>query len=36
MLVEAHRNGVLCKGRVRLRGGTLVDVEMKPAYSTFP
>jgi hypothetical protein len=36
VLVEAHRNGVLCKGRARLRAGTLVDVEMKPAYSTFP
>jgi hypothetical protein len=36
VLVEAHRNGVLCKGRARLRAGTLVDVEMKPAYTTFP
>jgi hypothetical protein len=34
--VEAHRNGVLCKGRVIVRGGALVDVEMKPAYTTFP
>jgi hypothetical protein len=36
VLVEAHRNGVLCKGRARLREGTLVDVEMKPAYAAFP
>jgi len=34
--VEAHRNGVLCKGRVFVRGGALVEVEMKPAYTTFP
>jgi hypothetical protein len=36
VLIEAHRNGVLCKGRARLRSGTLVDVDMKPAYTTFP
>jgi hypothetical protein len=34
--VEAHRNGVLCKGRVVVRGGALVDVEMKSSYTTFP
>jgi hypothetical protein len=34
--VEAHRNGVLCKGRVRVRDGALVDVELKPAYTAFP
>jgi len=36
VLVEAHRNGVLCKGRAHLRAGTLVDLEMKPAYTAFP
>ncbi len=34
--VEAYRNGVLCKGRVTVRAGALVDLEMKPAYTTFP
>lgn len=36
VLVEAHRNGVLCKGRARISGGVLVDVDMKPAYTAFP
>ncbi len=36
VLVEAHRNGVLCKGRARVRDGALVDVDMKPAYTAFP
>lgn len=36
VLVEAHRNGVLCKGRARLARGVLVDVDMKPAYTAFP
>jgi hypothetical protein len=34
--VEAFRNGVLCKGRALVSRGALVDVEMKPAYTTFP
>jgi hypothetical protein len=36
VLVEARRHGAICKGRVRLRGGALVDVELQPAWSTFP
>ncbi|HVS11884.1 MAG TPA: hypothetical protein VMS76_18605 [Planctomycetota bacterium] len=36
VLVEARRNGVLCKGRVRVRGGVLAEVEMQPAYAVFP
>jgi len=36
VLVEAHRNGVLYKGRVQVRGGVLLEVELKPAYSAFP
>ena len=36
VLVEAHRNGVLCKGRVSVSAGALVDVELKPAYTAFP
>lgn len=34
--VEARRDGVACKGHVRVRAGTLLDVEMQAAYSTFP
>lgn len=36
VLIEAHRQGVLHKGRVTLRGGALSDVELSPAYSIFP
>jgi hypothetical protein len=36
VLVEARRHGAICKGRVRLRGGVLVDVDLQPAWSTFP
>ena len=36
VLVEARRNGVLCKGRVSVRGGVLAEVEMQPAYAVFP
>jgi hypothetical protein len=35
-LVEARRGGVQCKGRVLVRDGVVVDVEVKPAYSMFP
>lgn len=34
--VEARRAGVACKGRVVVRGGALTDVDLKPAYATFP
>lgn len=34
--VEAHRNGVLCKGRVSVENGALVDVDLKPTYTAFP
>jgi len=36
VLVEARRNGVLCKGRVLLRDGAVTDVELNPAYTLFP
>jgi len=36
IVVEARRDGVLCKGRVRLRRGALTDVEVQPAYKLFP
>lgn len=36
VLVEARRNGVLCKGRVLLRDGAVTDVELTPAYTLFP
>ncbi len=36
VLIEAHRQGVLHKGRVSVRAGALADVELSPAYSIFP
>lgn len=36
ILVEAHRQGVLHKGRVLVRAGALSDVELSAAYSIFP
>ena len=36
ILVEARKNGALCKGRVLVRGGTLTDVQLRPAYTVFP
>lgn len=36
VLVEARRKGVLCKGRVRVQGGAVTDVELSPAYTMFP
>lgn len=36
VLLEANRAGVLYKGRVQIRAGALVDVEMNPNYSAFP
>lgn len=36
VLLEARRNGVLCKGRVLLRDGVVTDVELSPAYTMFP
>ncbi|MCC6406696.1 MAG: hypothetical protein IT453_06000 [Planctomycetes bacterium] len=34
--VEARRAGVACKGRVIVRAGALTEVDLKPAYATFP
>ena len=34
--IEAHREGVLYKGRVLLRSGRIADVEVHPTYSIFP
>ena len=34
--VEARRDGVPHKGRVRVRGGAVADVELRAAYPTFP
>ncbi len=34
--VEAHRDGVLCKGRVLVRGGQITDVDVRTAHSLFP
>ena len=36
VLVEAHRQGALFKGRVLVRSGTISDVELHPSYSIFP
>lgn len=34
--IEAHRQGVLHKGRVHVRAGRIADVELVPSYSVFP
>jgi hypothetical protein len=36
VLVEARREGVLCKGRVRIRGGRIDAVQLQPSFSIFP
>ncbi|MBK8179187.1 MAG: hypothetical protein IPK67_09945 [Planctomycetes bacterium] len=36
VLVEARRDGALCKGRASFRDGALIDVAMQSAYATFP
>lgn len=35
-IVEARRDGALCKGRVRVVRGQVGAVEVQPAYSAFP
>jgi hypothetical protein len=35
-IVEARRDGALCKGRVRVARGLVGAVELQPAYSAFP
>jgi len=36
VLVEARREGALCKGRVRIRGGRIEAVQLQPAFPIFP
>jgi hypothetical protein len=36
VLVEARREGALCKGRVRVRNGRIEAVRLQPAFPTFP
>ncbi len=36
VLVEARREGVLCKGRVRIRAGRIDAVQLQPAFAIFP
>lgn len=36
IVVEARREGVLCKGRVRVRGGRIDAVQLQPAFPIFP
>jgi hypothetical protein len=35
-IVEARRDGALCKGRVRVAQGYVGAIEVQPAYSAFP
>jgi hypothetical protein len=35
-IVEARRDGALCKGRVRVAHGLVGSIEVQPAYSAFP
>lgn len=35
-IVEARRDGVSCKGRVKLKAGAIQDVQMQAAYGAFP
>jgi hypothetical protein len=36
VVVEARREGVLCKGRVRIRAGRIDAVQLQPSFSIFP
>lgn len=36
VLIEARREGVQCKGRVRVRGGRIETVQLQPAFPIFP
>jgi hypothetical protein len=36
LLVEARRAGAVCKGRVAIRAGSIVAVELKSAHAMFP
>lgn len=36
VLVEARREGVLCKGRVRIRAGRIEAVQLQPSFAIFP
>ncbi|MBL8859768.1 MAG: hypothetical protein JNL28_14775 [Planctomycetes bacterium] len=36
VVIEARRNGAACKGRAIIANGTIQDIEIQSAYSTFP
>jgi len=36
VVLEARRDGVSCKGRVKIKSGAIQDVQMQAAYSAFP
>lgn len=36
VVVEARRDGAICKGRVQVRGGRISEIQIQPAYSAFP
>jgi hypothetical protein len=36
VVVEARRDGSICKGRVLVRDGRITELQIQPAYSAFP
>jgi hypothetical protein len=36
VVLEARRDGVSCKGRVKIKSGAIQDVQMQAAYGAFP
>jgi hypothetical protein len=36
VVVEARRDGAICKGRVQVRGGRISEIQIQPAYSAVP
>jgi len=36
VVLEARRDGVSCKGRVKIKAGAIQDVQMQAAYGAFP
>lgn len=36
IVVEARRDGAICKGRVVVRDGRITEIQVQPAYAAFP
>jgi len=36
IVVEARRDGAICKGRVLVRDGRITEIQVQPTYSAFP